>query len=142
MRLTLDLPDDLAAVYQEYCRANQPLEELLVVQLHKFRLASPKDRFLLLPPAARARLEEIIGIPLTTADVLVRRVDALGVIRLGNIRLNFTMPQLREIKRRADLFGRTAEEYTAELVRVICERMLDLPAEAGLPPALRAEKGV
>ena len=142
MRLTIQIPDDTADLYRSYCRPNQPLEDLLAIQLERFSQANPKERFLLLPPLERGQIEKIINCPISTPAMLVKRVTDLGSIRLGAIQLRFSMAALREIKRRALSFRQTPQEYTALVVNQILERFLDLPGLAKGPFTAEADQAM
>jgi hypothetical protein len=127
MRVQLTIPDETAELYKSYCRSNQPLEEILVIQLERFSQANPKERWLLLPPLERGQIEKIIGVPISTPPMLVKRIMDLGSVKLGAIQLRFSIGQLREIRRRALSFRKTPQEYTAEVIASILERFHDLP---------------
>lgn len=142
MRVTIQISDDTADLYRSYCRANQPLEDLIAIQLERFSPANPKERFLLLPPLERGQIEKIINCPISTPAMLVKRVADLGSIRLGAIQLRFSMPALREIKRRALSFRQTPQEYTSQVVNTILERFLELPGLAKGPFIQEADQAM
>jgi len=136
MRLTIQIQDDTADLYRGYCRPNQPLEELLSIQLERFSQANPKERFLLLPPLERGQIEQVIGVPISTPAMLVKRVADLGSIKLGAIQLRFSMASLREIRRRAASFRQSPQAYTAQVVSGVLERFFDLPGLAKGPDSM------
>jgi hypothetical protein len=63
------------------------------------------------------QLDEVLGLASTKdAATLLRAVDRLGAIRIGDIRLAFTPGQLMELAHRAEKRGRTVEAEMAAVV--------------------------
>jgi hypothetical protein len=75
---------------------------------------------LLLDAITCRQLDDQLGIGATlTATALVKAVDRLGSMRIGDIRIPFTPGQLAELQHRAQKRGRTVEaEMRAVVARI------------------------
>lgn len=81
---------------------------------HRFE---PYDQGLVLPKAICTQLEEITGIGTTKdAPTLLKGVQRLAHIVIGDIRIDFTPGQLEEIAHRAMKRGYTVEQELARIV--------------------------
>ncbi len=105
MRVTITLPDDLAAQYAADAVAHRmPLEDLLARQLTPF--SGLTDRTLVLSSADLSLLTERLGtFIISDAADLVRKVTALRDLKVGEVRVNLAPAQIEEIRVRADKNG-------------------------------------
>lgn len=127
MRLTISISDDLfdtyatrAAKVNERSGVVVTPEELIVTQLEKFAGIDPAERTLIIPAVERRQLEEILhGGHLQSADDLVKKVDKLARLEIGEVRLDFTPGQLSELRRYASRNRKTFEQVMQETVTAI-----------------------
>jgi hypothetical protein len=101
----------------------QKLRGLLVQVEALFKEVAPPASggpTLLLDAHACRCLDDQLGLGATqTATTLVKAVDRLGAIRVGDIRIPFTPGQLTELQHRAQKRGRTVEaEMRAVVARI------------------------
>ncbi|KKL13353.1 hypothetical protein LCGC14_2526630, partial [marine sediment metagenome] len=124
MRITIQLTDELAALYQKRADTHAVrISSLLAEQLKRFVHVDPYDRIIVIPSAQRDELERILsGGALEDAADLVLKVEKLASIRIGGVSLDFTPGQKRELKRLADRQGITYKEIVARTVKSMEEQ--------------------
>jgi hypothetical protein len=100
------------------------IEDLMSEILAKFAHINPGDRPMVIGPAIRGKLEEILcgGHLMNEADLLAK-VSRLARIDFGPIRLDFTPGQLEELKHFADRQGKSVEYIIKDTVRTIQEQL-------------------
>jgi hypothetical protein len=126
MRISIQLDDDVAQLYQVRLRPGQELEQVLQVQLARFASVDPHDRVLILSAEIRRQLEELTTrMPLTKAEDLVGRVAALAELSIGRIRFRWTPAQWRQLKEKAARWNVTPTIYAERIVREIEEQFFD-----------------
>jgi hypothetical protein len=122
MKVTLTLPDDAVEKYQSRLRPTQSLEQVLTLQLLRFANVDPRDRIIIIGPEERGQLEEATTrLPLTTAADLVKRVQALAEVSIGQVRFRWTPRQYAELKAKAERWGMPVRDYAEKVVRQIEE---------------------
>lgn len=133
MKVSLQFPDDVYDSFlsqaEELQRLGQSVspEEVIVDRLVRFRHVSPSDRVVVIDPKTRNRLEVVLsGGSLMDAADLLKKVEALADVRIGEVRLEFTPPEIKQIKRWADRNGRTAESVLKEVVDRLKMGVFDL----------------
>lgn len=120
MKLTLSLPDDLYEHYlKKHCRGNPAkLPSLALSILQRFKEVREEDRVLIVMPEDRGRLEALLpanpGPSIPSASDLVRRVEMLASMQIGEVKIPFTPNQLEELKRRAERNGKSLQEYSED----------------------------
>lgn len=125
MLVTLTVPDEVAEEYKKGALPGHSLEQTLGAQLIKYKACRPTDRFILVDPGARERLEKLTTqLPFKSAEDIVGAVEQLAGVHVGSIRLNWTPIQYRELKGKADRWGMSPEQYTEAVVRRILEEHL------------------
>ena len=79
-----------------------------------------EDGTLHVPPTFCRRIEDVVGIGMThTPEELVKAVERLASIKVGDIKINFTAGQLEELKYRASKRGRTLKQE----IKAVVERI-------------------
>lgn len=124
MRVTIQLTDELAALYQKAADGHAVrISSLLAEQLKRFAHIDPYDRIVVIPSGQRDELEKILsgGVIEDAAD-LVLKVEALAAIQVEGVTLDFTPGQKRELKRLADRQGITYEEIVQRTVKSMEEQ--------------------
>lgn len=129
MKFTLQTSDDLYDHYHTQAESMQgngasvTPEEVMADRLERFKDVSPSDRVVVIDPKSRQALEQILSYgSLQSAEDLVKKVESLASIRIGDIRLDFTPGQMRELANVAKRNRKTVEEVIKETV----ERMESL----------------
>jgi hypothetical protein len=91
-----------------------------VEALFKESLPVATGPLLVLDAAVCRCLEDTLGLGATrTPDTLLKAIDRLGTIKIGDIRIPFTPGQLSELQHRASKRGRTVEaEMRAVVARI------------------------
>lgn len=92
----------------------------LIVQMRQRMARSPINGSLLLSQPDCQRLEDTLGLGATqTVETLVKAVERLASMKIGDIRIPFTPGQLAELQHRASKRGRTVEaEMRAVVARI------------------------
>lgn len=125
MIVKLQIPDDVFETYERMAEdahrgSGKALQvnDLMATQLDRFRLVSATDRILVVDSRTRAKLENILGGgSLKDSSDLLAKVDKLGSIRIGGIRLEFTPSQLQELKNVANRNRKKVEQVVEETVK-------------------------
>lgn len=123
MKTTIQLPDD---VYDAYTSAAEgmaglghPLspEEIMVDRLTRFKDVSPSDRVVVVDPKVRNRLEQILGGgSLKDAEDLLQKVEGLADIQIGEIRVEFSPGELKQMKHWANRQGKAVDYIVKDIV--------------------------
>ena len=120
MRVKIELPDDLWEHYQkEAGRKRKAPEKLLVEILDRYQACTADERFLVLAPELIKRLEEALERHFTQPHQLVELIEVLARIRIGDIRVEATPAQLRELAHKAERQGKTTEQLVRETYQAI-----------------------
>lgn len=124
MRLQIQIPD---SVYDAYTNRASEMsgngkvispEEVIADILDRFSGVSPTDRVIVVGNTHRQRLEKLLsGGGLFDAEDLTTKVEGLASISVGDIRLEFTPGQLKQLAHFARRNGKTVEEVTKETVK-------------------------
>lgn len=138
MKLQIQIPD---AVYDAYAnRATEmsaqgkPItpEEVIADTLDRFSSVSPTDRAIVVGAANRQRLEKVLsGGSLFDGNDLTMKVEALAKLEIGEVRLEFTPGQLKQLANVARRNGKTVEEVTRETVKQLEWQFFDAVGNNG-----------
>lgn len=117
MKVTLTLPDDLAADYQtEADSRHLDLETVLVGRLKSADELDPRQRYLIIVGRVRDQLEaKLGGGHLQNANDLFRKVDRLAKIKFGEHEIVLTAGQLEELVWRSEKIGKSIDRMLAEM---------------------------
>lgn len=116
MRVTLQLPDDIAQAYEQYgLDTRMGLEAAIVERLKTFAGLHPQTRFLMLTGEPLAKLEDQFGLALQEAGQLVSRVQRLAALEIGEHRIEFTVGQWEEMQHRAKKRGITVADEIRQI---------------------------
>jgi hypothetical protein len=117
VRVTLNLPDDLYALYAEEAQARSTggrkvtVEHLLLGRLQLAVTLDPTQRHLLVHAPTLERLEQKLGGGHVRSETqLADRVERLARVRFGDYEIQLTPAQYEEIAFRANKQGRTIDE--------------------------------
>jgi hypothetical protein len=123
MKITVQIADELYDHYLGQSEAMQQrgatvsAEELMADRLERFKAVDPGDRVVVIDPKSRQKLEGLLsGGSLMDADDLIRKVEGAMSIRIGDIRLDFTPGQMKEMAHLARRNGRALEEVVKDTV--------------------------
>lgn len=125
MKLQIQIPESTWEAYAIHAEkihglTNQTVspEALMADQLARFAHVIPSDRIIVLEPASRARLEEILqGGGLADAKDLVAKVQNLASLEIGNVRVDFTPGQWEELRNLARRNARQLSDVVEATVR-------------------------
>jgi len=122
--LSIQIPDDVWKSYTAQATGMQQngqtisAEELMADRLERFSAVTPSDRIIVIDPKNRQELENVLsGGSLLSAEDLVTKVKAVISISIGDIRLDFTPGQMRELNNVARRNGRTVEQVVKDTVK-------------------------
>lgn len=123
MKFTIQTTDD---VYDAYSAQADDMgahgqtvtpEELMADRLTRFAAVAPGDRIIVIDPKSRQELETVLsGGSLLSAEDLINKVKMVISISIGDIRLDFTPGQMRELQNIARRNGRTVETVVKDTV--------------------------
>ena len=129
MKLTLQIPDELAEVYEamgERLNGSATLADIILAQLDRFKCVHAADRIIVVDSKSRERLENLFsGAMLKDGEDLATRVQALADLSIGEIRVPITLAQWRLIKTWASRAGRSPGEMAATVIRDIKYELLN-----------------
>ena len=134
MKLSLQLPDSLADLYQaqatRLAAAGKPttLEEVLLAHLEAFKQAASSDRVLIVDSRTRDKLEILLEGCLLDPQDLLRRVDRLASIHIGEVRVPFTISEMEELRYRASRQQRPIRDLVEEIVDAMHADYFNWPA--------------
>lgn len=123
MKTTIQLPDDLYDAYTSAAEGMAGLgkvvtpEEIMVDRLTRFKDVAPSDRVVVVDPKVRNRLEMILsGGSLKDAEDLLKKVEDLADLKIGEIRIDFTPGEWKRMKNWANRQGKTVEFIMKDIV--------------------------
>lgn len=138
MKFTLQTTDDLHDHYREQAEEMQrrgqatTAEELMADRLDRFKAVTPGDRIIVIDPKSRQRLETILsGGSLLSAEDLVSKIERLSGLAIGEIRLDFTTAETRQISNWARRQGRQPESVLKDIVDKIKLNIFDHVPDVG-----------
>lgn len=125
MKVTITIPDDVYDSYLGHAEKVQgtsgkhvvSTEHLIESQISRFQHVSPADRVIVVDSQSRERLETILqGGALRDSKDLVKRVELLASLEIGQVRVDFTPAQWEELKNRAIRNNRTVQQIAEATV--------------------------
>lgn len=90
-----------------------------------YRDVDKSDRVLLLSGDARRAVEHVFQTTLDTPEKLVKLVQNMNTVKVGNVDMEFSQDQLERLQMQASFYGKTTEEYIKEQVAEIKYAMLE-----------------
>jgi hypothetical protein len=125
--MIVKIDDDLAAKYAAAAEeSKQPLDLFIGRQLARFLDYPPTVRVI---PVAKDVLQQIEktlgGGQITTAAILLARIQSYAQVRLGDIVLDLSPVQKQEVAHRAEKRGIPPEAVVKELVDLLLDQMFD-----------------
>lgn len=137
MRVTI--PDELAQKLEPHVTPTFTIDRLVTMAVEKLGVQSPTARFLPLSEGDINALESRLGVPaIGTFSDLYRAIDDLARVKIGNITLQFSPGQLREIEDRARREGTTPDDVVLRIVYAMLPQFFAIaPAEL---PTVRPTK--
>lgn len=131
MRITLDLDDELyeALRAQVGAKKSDPptkvnaLVKALVAEFHKLH-KDKSNRYFVVEGALRQALEKVFGTTVSTADELVRRVQNLSRVGIGEVTRPLTDGESIQLAEQANFWGQKPADYIQTTVdRVLNEAL-------------------
>src|SRR5260221_2995900 len=115
MLVSLKISDEVYEKYAEYDNSNPRLA--MEQQLNRFKDISPKDRDLIIPSKARQALEALLGRQIETPEDLVKVVDVMVKIKVGNVEIPLTEGQMKRLLSQAAFWHQPIEKFTTDKVK-------------------------
>lgn len=124
MKFNISIPDSLFEKYVKnyglpaaYNRMRQALELCQDIQVH--------DRAILVTGDDRRALEAVFETTIDDSTKLVKLVQNVTRVRLGNVDIGFSDDQLVRLDMQAKFHGRTTEQYIKETIEELKATMLE-----------------
>lgn len=129
----LTIPDEVFEAYEKQAEELQgagrsvSAQELMVAQLEKFAGIRSFDRIIVVDSATRCQLEKILtgGSSLNGSSDLLDRVQKLAILEIGEVKVDFTIPEWNQLKRYAGKTGKSLAEIVRTVVSEIGWRFFD-----------------
>lgn len=117
MKVTLTLPDDLAADYtEEATERGWKIEDVLTERLLRASELDPRHRYVIVVGRVRDQLEKRLGGGhLMDANDLYRKVDRLAKIRFGQHEIILSAGQMEEMVFRSNKIGKSIDQMLDEM---------------------------
>lgn len=133
MIVKLKIPDQVYERYERMAEEIQALsgnslspEELLLAQLERFAGVNPTDRVLLVTSRVRSKLENLLtGGSLADDQDLYKRVEDLASFKIGEVRMDFTPGQMKQLAAIAQRNRKSLNEVFKETVKQIEWKFFD-----------------
>jgi hypothetical protein len=124
MKFNISIPDELFEVYVKnyglpaaYGRMRTALELCKDIQA--------SDRVVILSGDNRRAIEAVFQTTIDSATKLVKLVQNMSTVSIGNVNVEFSEDQLQRLKAQAGFYGRTLEQYIIEQAQEIKAAMLE-----------------
>jgi hypothetical protein len=130
VKLQIQIPDEVYEIYQrEAGRARRSPLALIQETLEKFATCSPVDRYLVVGPKIRERLEEIYHRQLNSQEDLLEAAERQAAIFLGTLRIDASPQQLEEAQNLATRQGITLEAYLQQRYKEVARFFFNASSE-------------
>ena len=124
MKVSISMPDELFEHYvvkfglpAAYSRMREAIEA--------YKSVNKDDRTLLLSGDNRRAIEAVFQTTLDSPEKLVRLIQTMNTVRLGDVQMHFSQDQLERLQTQASFHGRTTEQFIRETVDELKEAMLE-----------------
>lgn len=124
MKVSISMPDELFEHYvvkfglpAAYGRMRDAIEY--------FKGVNKDDRTVLLSGDNRRAIEAVFQTTIDTPEKLVKLVQNMNTVRVGDVQMHFSQDQLERLAAQATFYGRTTEQYIREQVDEIKAAMLE-----------------
>lgn len=124
MKVNITMPD---ALFEEYVvkfglpAAYHRMREAIEL----FKDVKKDDRVVLLDGDNRRAIEAVFQTTVDNAPKLVKLVQNMNTVKLGNVDMQFSQDQMERLAAQASFHGRTTEQYIRETVLELKEAMLE-----------------
>ena len=118
MKLNIQIPDEVYECYERMAeRTNGGVSppEVLAAQLDRFKGVFATDRCVVIESKDRQRLEAMLNTQLVTSEDVVKKVQLLSDVQVGEVRIDFSPAQLRQIKNFATRHRRSTQDIIKTL---------------------------
>lgn len=124
MKINLSIPDELFETYVKkfglpaaYNRMRQAIEIFKDVEV--------SDRAIVVAADNRRAIEAIFQTTIDDAPKLVKLIQNMNTIKLGNVEMGFTAEEYARLQMQATFHGRTLETFVREMVMELKDMMLE-----------------
>lgn len=126
MKITIQIPDDLAEIYQDLGeKIKRTLHDTIVLQLERHQKRGPRDQFLVLEGAPLGRLYELLGAgSVDSPEKLADAVSRLAQLSIGKIHMPLSPKEWERIAERAEKQGRPLQAYCKEIADTVLAEAL------------------
>jgi hypothetical protein len=124
MKFNISMPDELFEHYVvKYGLPNAYTRMRQAIEICKDIEAS--DRVVLIAGDNRRAIEAVFQTTADSAEKLVKLIQNMNTVQLGNVEMSFSEDQLQRLKAQAGFHGRTIETYIRETVDELKAAMLE-----------------
>ncbi len=117
MAARVALPSAAFDLYEAQAASlKKPLETLLGQQLERFQAVPLTARVLIIDPATRETIEDLLGTTCPDTPALLAALQKALEVQIESVKVAFTPSQRVELKRRADRNGTTLKAETEKAV--------------------------
>lgn len=115
MILPLKISDD---IFQKYVKHNpQNPQKAMQDQLVRYADEDPGDRVTVLSQEQRRRLERLHQLPFEDGETLVKWVERLANVRIGEVNVPLTAGQIKRLEGEAKFFNQDPVVYTERKIK-------------------------
>lgn len=136
--MKISIPDDLADAIESQLQPGQDLDGYVAKRLQQTAHIPLAERFLPLSYTDLDAIGMAAGrtIPPLTAAQIVAYIERLGQVRLGDVRIDFSVGQMEEIARLAAREHKTPAEYIGRVAASFMTQFFRTPPAAGEVPVV------
>lgn len=124
MKISLSIPDEL---YETYIKkfGIQGAHNRMKQAIDAYKEVELSDRAIIVASDNRRAIEAVFQTTIDDAPKLVKLIQNMSRVSLGNIDMEFSSDQLARMEAQAGFHGRTLEQYIRETVKELKETMLE-----------------
>lgn len=124
MKVNITIPDELYEVYIKKFGVPNAFARMRAA-IEAFQGVDKNDRVILIASDDRRAIEAVFQTTIDNSAKLVKLIQNLNVVKLGNVEMSFTADELARIEMQAAFHGRTPDVFTREMVEELKLRMME-----------------
>lgn len=124
MKINVSIPDDLFEQYVKIWGVPGIYSQIRKV-LDLCKDFEKSDRYIVLSGDGRRAIEQVFQTTVDDQAKLVKLVQNMNSVKLGDVHMEFSQDQLERLKAQAGFHGRTTEQFIKETVDELKSMMLE-----------------